>query len=88
MKNVATIRIGKKHHGLLDSKQFEKLLRAELARDRDLHIEALELSFVNEQDTSVTVNHRQDNEQAKTILNAVIRIYFQLSAEASMLTNG
>lgn len=88
MKNVATIKIGKKHHGLLDSTQFEKLLRAELARDRDLHIDVLELSFVNEQDTFVTFNHRHDNEQAKTILNAVIRVYFQLSAEASMLTSG
>lgn len=85
MNHTATIKIGKKHLGSLDSILFEKNLRAELARDLDLHISTLEVLFVDNQDTTVTFNHRHDNEQARTILNAVIRTYFHLATEASTI---
>ncbi|MFT3880753.1 MAG: hypothetical protein QM703_13950 [Gemmatales bacterium] len=85
MGNIATIKIGKKQIDSLDSKQFDKLLRAELARDRDLHIDTLNLSFAENQETTVTFNNRQDSEQARKILDAITRTYFHLAAEASML---
>jgi len=79
------IQVGKKHLASFNSNLFEKKLRAELARDIDLHISTLEVSFTDDPNSTVFVNNHADSEQARTILKAVNLTYFHLAAEASSM---
>ena len=77
------IKVGKKHLASFDRKLFEMKLRAELARDLDLHISTQVMSFTDNPSSTVIVNNHSDNEEAKTILKVVNLTYFHLAADAS-----